>query len=95
MNWRLFISELGRLLKEKYPHIEIDFYISRRKRYVHMGLEKALTSYLEYKKILENIENFWLENKNTDFEIAKPPVLVKTVQWKFDYILFRKSDGSI
>ena len=82
-------------MKEKYPYSEIDFYISRRKRYVHIGLEKALISYPEYKKILENTENYWLKNKSAEFEFVKPPILVKTVRWKFDYILFRKSYCSI
>ena len=82
-------------MKEKYPYIEIDFYISRRKRYVHIGLEKALISYPEYKKILENTKNYWLKNKSAESEFVKPPILVKTVRWKFDYILFRKSYCSI
>ena len=60
MNWRVFLSKLERHLNKKYPHIKIDFYVSRRRRYVHMGFEKVLLSYPEYKKILDDIENFWL-----------------------------------
>ena len=95
MNWRVFISKLERHLNKKYPHIEMDFHVSRRRRYVHKGFEKALLSYSEYKKILDDIENFRLQNKDKELEFVKPPILVKTVKWKFDYILFRKSYGSV
>ena len=47
MNWRVFISKLEKVLGEKYPHIEIKFFISLKRRYIHMGLEKALLSYRE------------------------------------------------
>ena len=60
-----------------------------------MGLEKALISYAEHKKIVEDIETFWMRNKKGDFEFACPPILIKTVKWKFDYILFRKFYNSI
>ena len=60
-----------------------------------MGLKNALISDPEHKKILEGIENLWLQNKDAEFEFVKPPILVKTVKWTFDYILFRKNYGFI
>ena len=58
-----------------------------------MGLEKALLLYSEHKNIISDIENFWFRNKDKEFEFLKPPILVKTVKWKFDYLLFRKTYG--
>ena len=95
MNWRVFISKLEKVLGEKYPHIEIKFFISLKRRYIHMGLEKALLSYSEHLKIIEDIENFWKRNEEKGFELLKPPILVKTVKWKFDYLLFRKTYDSV
>ena len=60
-----------------------------------MGLEKALLSYPEHKKILRDIEEFWLRNKSNDFQFVKPLTLIRTVKWKFDYIVFRKTYGSV
>ena len=56
-----------------------------------MCLEKALLSFPEHQKIIVDIENFWLQIRNGEFELVNPPRLVKTVKWKFDYILFRKT----
>ena len=89
MNSRVFVSKLEKMLNEKYLHINFKFYISRRRPNVHMGLKKALLSYPEHTQILIDIEKFWLRNSN-DFELVKPPILVRTVQWKFDYIVFQK-----
>ena len=95
MNSRIFASKLERLLNGKYPHISFKFFILRRKRCFHMGLEKALLSYPEHGEILNDIERFYNGNRNSDFELVNPPILVRTVTWKFDYILFRKSYRSI
>ena len=95
MNSRVFVSKLERLLNGKYPHISFKFYISRRKRYLHLGLEKALLSYPEHGEILKDIERFYNGNRNSDFELVNPPILVRTVKWKCDYICFRKSYHSI
>ena len=65
-------------------YINFKFYVSRRRRNVHMGLKKALLSYPEHAQILIDTEKFWRRNSN-DFELVKPPILIRTVQWKFDY----------
>ena len=95
MNSRVFINKLEKVLEYKYPHIKFDFYLSRRKRYVHMGLDKALFSYPEHVNILRDIEEFWSQNENREFELVKPHILVKTVRWKFDYIIFKKNYCSV
>ena len=80
MNWRLFISKLEKCLNKKYPHIGISFYILRRKRNIHMGIKKALLSYPEPDKILNDIENFWSPNIDSEFEFVRLPILIKTVK---------------
>ena len=83
------------MLNGNYPHVSFNFFISRRKRYLHVGLEKALLSYPEHGEVLKGIEIFYNGNRNSDFELVSPPILVRTFKWKFDYILFRKSYRSI
>ena len=95
MSARVFICKLENVLKEMYPHISIEFYASRRKSYIHMGLEKALLSYPEHNRILKDIEEIWLRYKNSGFEFVKPLQLVRTVRWKFGYIVFRKTYNPI
>ena len=60
-----------------------------------MGLDKALFSYPEHAIILRNTEKFWIRNENKEFEFVKQNILVKTVRWKFDYIIFRKNHCSL
>ena len=86
---KVFIYKLEKMLNEKYLHINFKFHISRRRRNVHMCLKKALLSYPEHAQIFIDIEKFWRRNSN-DFELVKPPILIRTVQWKFDCIVFQK-----
>ena len=79
MNWRVFLTKLETFLKQRHLQIDFQFYISRRKRYIHLGLEKSLSSH-DHKKILGDIEKFWLANKEKNFEFINPPILVKTVK---------------
>ena len=91
MQIRYLINELERVMNEKYPHIDSRFYCSRRKIVVHFGIERSIQQYKDYLKFIEDIELFFLRNlKNSDFELYKPPQLVNSVKWKYDYIVFRK-----
>ena len=58
---------------------------------MHMGLDKALSSYPEHVNILRDIEEFWSRNENREFELAKPHIFVKTVSLHYilKKILFR------
>ena len=49
MNVNVILTVLKSTLVEKYPDFKIDFYVSRRSHYVHMGLDQALHSIIEMK----------------------------------------------
>ena len=53
-----------------------------------LGLNHVVFSekYRELNSVMSFLRNF----KNSDFELCKPPQLVDTVKWKYDYIVFRK-----
>ena len=48
---RLHILKM--ILKEKYPDIIVGFYLSKRSRYLHMGLEQSLSPIENYKDFKE------------------------------------------
>ena len=78
-------------MNEKCLHIDSKFYCSRRKKFVHFGIERSIQQCYDYLKFIEDIELFFLRNfKNSDFELCMPPQLVNTVKWKYGYIVFRK-----
>ena len=87
MNIKSFLYNLEKVLRGKYLHNNFEFFCSRRKQYLPMGLDKSLLSYNEHEKIVKDIEDFWQSRKNDSFEFVKP-TLVRTVKWKFDGSLF-------
>ena len=61
------------------------------KKIVHFGIERSVQQYKDYVKFIKDIELSLLRNmKNSDFELVKPPQLVNSVKWKYDYVVFRK-----
>ena len=91
MQIKYLINKLERILNEKYPHIDVNFYCSRKKKIVHFGIERSVQQYKDYVKFIKDIELSLLRNmKNSDFELVKPPQLVNSVKWKYDYVVFRK-----
>ena len=92
MQIKYLINKLERILNEKYLHIDVNFYCSRRKKIVHFGIERSIQQYKDYMKFIKDIKKkFFLRNtKNSNFELVKSPQLVNSVKWKSDYIVFRK-----
>ena len=89
---KTFIHILQNRLSNKYPDIEFGFYVSRRSRYVHMGLDKSILSYEERYDITSDIMQIWSEKKQDDrFTIVKPH-LINSTKWRFDYIIFEKNN---
>ena len=49
------------MLKEKYPHIDVEFYCSCRKKIVHFGFENALYFSPDHANFVKDIEHFFFE----------------------------------
>ena len=82
------------LLKRKYPHIPFVFYISKRKYRVHFAQSSfhfALFTYQKYSEAIRDIKKFFEENKLDGYKFVEP-ILIKSIKWKFDYIIFRRHD---
>ena len=83
------ITYFEMILKEKFPDITVEFYLSKRKRYLHMGLEQSLPSIKNYKDFKEEIYKFLSVNLDKNFKMLEPPLFVPTVGWKHDCILIQ------
>ena len=59
MQVKYLINKLERILNEKYSHIDVNFYCSRRKKIVHFGILKSIQQYKDYVKFIKDIELFF------------------------------------
>ena len=59
------------ILKGKFPDITVGFYLSKRKRYLHMGLEQSLPSINSYKDFKEEIYKFLSVNLDENFKMHR------------------------
>ena len=50
-------------MKKRYPDTRFSFYLSKRKKSVHIGLEMPLMNYTKCLKIVSNIEECPLARK--------------------------------
>ena len=57
---KTFIIMLKKVLKKDYPDIELVFYVSRRSKFVHMGLDVQLTKISNSREIINAIEKFYI-----------------------------------
>ena len=90
MKIKSFLLLLKSTLNEKYPNLKVDFYVSRRNRYVHMGLDQPLHSISYYEKLINNIESIWTARKHNDSFVFFHPKLIHSVKWKYDYVFIKK-----
>ena len=94
MQVKYLINRLETILKEKYPEMTPEIYYSRRKKLVHLGLEKSIDQYPNYLMFLKDIESFFNRNFKNEVEFCRPIKIVHTIKWKFDYIIFRKRNSN-
>ena len=91
MYMKTFLVILQTRLKKDYADLNVHFYLSRRSKFVHMGLDLPLNKIGHTEEILETIENFWSEKKTDDKFKYVYPHLIYSMKWKFDYIIFEKN----
>ena len=74
-------------MMQKCPHYDGKFYANRCNTYIHLGLDKSLFSYEDYKEFLLTIDKFLSEQLRVEFKIVDPPKLFISTKWKHDYII--------
>ena len=77
------ITKLQIIMKQKFPHFDGRFYANRRNSYIHLGLDKSLFSFADYKDFLNEIDKFLSEHLKTEFKLVDPPKLVISTQWNY------------
>ena len=87
MTIKKIISQLEQLMQKEFPHFDGKFYSNRQNNYIHLGLDKSLFSFEDYKRYLAEIDKFLTENLRTEFKLIIPPKLVISTKWKHDYII--------
>ena len=91
MTVKKIITKLQILMKQKFPHYDSKFYANRRNTYIHLGLDKSLFSFDDYKEFLNTIDKFLSEQLRAEFKIVDPPKLVISTTWKYDCIIRSRS----
>ena len=87
------VNRLETILKNKFPEIGVDIYYSRRKKLVHMAIEKCIYECRNYRAVLDEISEFYYKYFRREFTLERPIRLVPTIKWKFDYVIFRKQSS--
>ena len=90
MFMKAFLVALREIVKKDYPDINFEFYLSRRSKFVHMGLDMPLISIVNHREILKVIENYWNDNKEDDLFKICVPRLIAATKFKYDYTIFQK-----
>ena len=70
------IIKLDSLMKSKFPYFDGKFYSNRRNNYIHLGLDKSLFSFVDYKDYLHAIDKFLSEHLKAEFKVVNPPKLI-------------------
>ena len=73
----------------KCPNYNAKFFTNRRNTLIHLGLDKALLSFDDFKLFLDEINKF-LSERLINFAKVYPPKLVLSAKWKHDYIIYSK-----
>ena len=67
MSIKKLVVQLEKHIHAKFSEYEAEFYSNRKKFYIHMGLDKSLFGFENYKKLLEEIDCFLNEHLSNKF----------------------------
>ena len=65
MYMRAFLIALEKILKKDHADIKLEFYLSRRSKFVHMGLDEPLITIPNHNDIMEFLEKYWEKKRRT------------------------------
>ena len=88
---KTFLICLSNVLKKDHHYIKLEFYVSRRSKFVHMGSDVPLNNIKNYEEILIRIQGLWNVKKTDDKFYYCKPYSIASTKWKFDYIIFKKN----
>ena len=78
-------------MNKKYQEYRAKFYINRRNKLIHNGMDTTLFDKNNYRIYLWDCEWFLIENiSKVKFEFFRVPTLINCTKWKFDNIIARR-----
>ena len=89
--YKKLIIQLEKHINGKFPEYQAKFYSDRRTNYIHMGLDKSLFGYANFKKLLDEVDCLLSEHLPHKFISIFPPKLIYLTKWKHDYIIYKKN----
>ena len=87
---KAFLVALADRAKKDYPDYDFEFYVSRRSKFVHMGLDVPLIALKDHWKIIKFIRKYWDKSKEDDLFKPCTPRLISATKFNYDYIIFEK-----
>ena len=84
------VNRLETILRNKFPEINAELYYSRRKKLVHLAVDRCIYEYKNHRTLLDEISEFFYKYFRREFTFERPIRLVPTIKWEFDYVIFRK-----
>ena len=85
-----FLLVLKSTLNEKYPNLKVDFYVSCRNWYGHMGLDQPLHSISYCEKFINDIESIWIARKHNNDSFVCLSWTDSFRKWKHDYLILKE-----
>ena len=79
-------------IQNKFPEYEAKFYSNLRNYCIHMGLDKAIFAFSNFRELLKEVTLLLDENIPNKFTDNFPRLIYST-KWKFDYIVTTKNNG--
>ena len=73
--YKKLIIQLEKHINGKFPEYQAKFYSDRRTNDIHMGLDKSLFGYANFKKLLDDVDYFLSEYFPHKFISIFPPKL--------------------
>ena len=67
---------LEKHLNSFFPNLNIRFYVSRRSKYAHMGLDRALFTLKDYRGIIAEIKDFMFDELDKRFSFCFPQLVI-------------------
>ena len=90
------IKKLESFMDKKYPSYRVKFYINRKNKLIHAGMDTAIFDKPNYRLFLWDCEWFMNEQlPNHPFEFFRIPTLICGTKWKFDYIIARRETTNL
>ena len=87
MSIKKLINQLEKHLNAKFLEYQAKFYSNPKNNYIHMGLDKSLFGYPNFKKLLDEADCFLNEHLLHKSIHIFSPKLIHSTRWKHNYVI--------